>query len=691
MIRRISLACALMSSTALVALAPPQASAATWGPEVRLVFSNAGDIWIAHPSGSDLANLTNSAATEVAPTLSRTGRYVAYTVLSGGQPTVNVYDAQTGTHTTLVEGTAPDFSPVADVVAFIRFEPGSPGFYISSINVDGSGLKNWVAGTDVSLSPEWAPDGQSLLYTGSEGTPSCNEDMGGYYDIYHSYRLRRVTADGTRSVAAGEDTIAIGGGHEGGTTLAYTKRDLPPTGPDGFCVTTPSADYRLVVNGADAGPSDAYSVSVSATGDVAFANAGKVLVDPSGPEGPQVLFAGAQPDWGAVSSTPPPPKDVTSTPPPPKDDCTIKGTEGKDKLVGTAGDDVICGYGENDVLLGGGGNDVLLGGDGEDDLAGGPGVDTLDGGQDSDALRGDEGNDVIGGGLGTDLVTYFTSKQKVVVDLGKQVAKAGPHGTDSLTDVEGAFGSKTGDLLIGSGGSNHLFGGPGEDVIKGAGGTDLLYGSAGDDAIFGGGGGDLLEGSDGKDKLDGGASRDGCYDDEATRKSCETGLEKDPKGGEPPKDGPDTGDVRQALQPGSIVAKKAGATYWYIGKDDYLVVYSRANTQAIGAWAQTTGWESKACYFIRYTPARGACSAVGALNAVDKSQMQWFLWNAKQNGGCAIAILDWGHHGVAQFGKRWKTRAATSYTYRTYIPWVTAGRYSDVQTSEGGYVRAYCS
>ena len=104
--------------------------------------------------------------------MSRTGRYVAYTVLSGGQPTVNVYDAQTGTHTTLVEGTAPDFSPVADVVAFIRFEPGSPGFYISSINVDGSGLKNWVAGTDVSLSPEWAPDGQSLLYTGSEGTPS---------------------------------------------------------------------------------------------------------------------------------------------------------------------------------------------------------------------------------------------------------------------------------------------------------------------------------------------------------------------------------------------------------------------------------------------------------------------------------------------------------------------------------------
>ena len=56
---------------------------------------------------------------------------------------------------------------------------------------------------------------------------------------------------------------------------------------------------------------------------------------------------------------------------------------------------------------------------------------------------------------------------------------------------------------------------------------------------------------------------------------------------------------------------------------------------------------------------KGACSAASALNAVSKYQMKWFLWNAKRNGGCAIGILDWGHHGVVQFKSRWKARAAS--------------------------------
>lgn len=685
MVRRLLLTLAMLASMALVALGPPQANAATWGADVRLVFSRGGDIWIAHPDGSHLTNLTNSAATETSPTLSRTGRYVAYTVAAGSTVTIWVYDAQTGKHSSLVQGVAPDFSPTDDVVAFHRYEAGDPGtFNIYSINLDGTGLKNWVTGTDISLSPQWASDGQSLLYSGSEGARSCRVDMGGYDDIHYAYRLRRVSAGGARSVAAGDDTIRISGGQEAGGVLAYTKVPLPPTAGSGYCASTPPTDYHVVVNGAEGGSAQTGTVSVSAGGDVAYADTGgQIVVDPAGAEGAATLFEGSGPDWGVVGAAPPPP---------PTDDCTIKGTEGKDKLVGTAGADVICGFGENDVLLGNGGNDVLRGGDGEDDLAGGPGVDTLDGGEDDDALRGDEGNDVLGGGPGKDLVTYFTSKDKVTLDLAKQTAKAGSHGNDTLKEVEGAFGSKTGDLLLGSSGSNHLFGGPGKDVIKGGGGTDVLYGSAGDDVLDGGGGGDLLEGTEGKDTLDGGPARDACYDEKNTkRKSCEEGKEKEPKAGKPPKKGPDTGEMgRPAQRVGTLVAKRAGAWYWDLGKHDYLVVYSLATTQALGSWANTSGWENKACYFIRYTPARGACSAVGVLNAVSKYQMQWFLWNAKTNGGCAIGILDWGHHGVNQFANRWKTRAATSYTYRTYIPWVTAGRYSDVKTSNGGYVRVYC-
>jgi hypothetical protein len=70
--------------------------------------------------------------------------------------------------------------------------------------------------------------------------------------------------------------------------------------------------------------------------------------------------------------------------------------------------------------------------------------------------------------------------------------------------------------------------------------------------------------------------------------------------------------------------------------------------------------------------------------------MKWFLWNAKWNGGCAIAILDWGRHGINQFTKRWKTRPATFYRYNVAIPWLTPGRYTDVKTSNG-YLRLTCN
>ena len=191
MVRHIALACALMSSTALVALAPPQASAATWGPDVRLVFSNAGDIWIAHPDGSHLANLTNSPASEMAPTLSHTGRYVAYQAISGVQSTVNVYDTQTGTHTALIAGAQPDFSPAADVIAFNRYESGTFGIY--SVNLDGTDLKTWVSGPDASV--------DSTMGSGRP-VPALRRDRGdAVVQRRHGWLLRRLLR---QSVAPGD-------------------------------------------------------------------------------------------------------------------------------------------------------------------------------------------------------------------------------------------------------------------------------------------------------------------------------------------------------------------------------------------------------------------------------------------------------------------------------------------------------
>ncbi len=88
--------------------------------------------------------------------------------------------------------------------------------------------------------------------------------------------------------------------------------------------------------------------------------------------------------------------------------CTIEGTEGKDRLYGTPGDDVICGFGGNDKLFGFRGNDTLLGGGGNDRLYGGLGHDELIGEAGNDRLYGWFGNDTISGGDGDDkLWGYF--------------------------------------------------------------------------------------------------------------------------------------------------------------------------------------------------------------------------------------------------------------------------------------------
>lgn len=387
-------------------------------------------------------------------------------------------------------------------------------------------------------------------------------------------------------------------------------------------------------------------------------------------------------------------------------ECTIEGSPGRDRLVGTAGDDIICGLGDSDVLIGAGGNDTLYGGDGQDDLVGGPGQDSLQGDAGPDSLRGDEGDDLLVGGTGIDVVTYFTARQKVTVDLGKQRTRSTAHGTDRLLGVEGAFGSKAADDITGSSATNHLFGGPGNDTINGAAGTDYLNGSAGVDTLNGGRDGDLLEGEAGRDTLDGAADRDACYDKDAKRISCELGGEKDPRSGKPPGAGPDTDTVEGPSArsgdhngTGETTGATSGArtaagglmTYWNLGNGDFLVVYNLVATQQLGAWANATGWENQACRFIRAAPPiRGACTATGVLNSIAKYQMQWFLWNAKRNGDCAVGILDWGRHGVNQFKKRWKTRPATYARYNTAVPSITPGTYTDIKGAQGT-IRVPCT
>jgi acid phosphatase type 7 len=82
--------------------------------------------------------------------------------------------------------------------------------------------------------------------------------------------------------------------------------------------------------------------------------------------------------------------------------CTIRGTDGDDRLVGTRRRDVICGLGGNDKIFGLGANDVLRGGAGNDVLRGGRGRDRLYGNKGNDRLYGQSGSDRLVGGAGRD-------------------------------------------------------------------------------------------------------------------------------------------------------------------------------------------------------------------------------------------------------------------------------------------------
>jgi Ca2+-binding RTX toxin-like protein len=85
--------------------------------------------------------------------------------------------------------------------------------------------------------------------------------------------------------------------------------------------------------------------------------------------------------------------------------CTVKGTNGRDRLIGTAGGNGICGYDAKDRIFARGGNDAVFGGIGNDRIQGGPGGDTLEGGQGGDVIKaidGVQGNDTVYGGPGAD-------------------------------------------------------------------------------------------------------------------------------------------------------------------------------------------------------------------------------------------------------------------------------------------------
>jgi len=216
-------------------------------------------------------------------------------------------------------------------------------------------------------------------------------------------------------------------------------------------------------------------------------------------------------------------------------DDTLSGGIGADTVYGGGDDDLILGSGsvDDDEYFGGEGNDTInyedetedvlvhlgagmgtgdgigadilggienaVGGSGDDTLIGSAADNELLGNDGDDLLGGTAGDDTLDGGNGNDTVTYETTVNGVAVDLGAGMATGPEIDTDTLADIENAFGGAGDDSLTGSNGANLLIGNAGDDTMNGAAGNDTLFGGDGDDLILSGDGDDMLTGGDGAD------------------------------------------------------------------------------------------------------------------------------------------------------------------------------------------------
>jgi Ca2+-binding RTX toxin-like protein len=190
-------------------------------------------------------------------------------------------------------------------------------------------------------------------------------------------------------------------------------------------------------------------------------------------------------------------------------------------------------------------NDTIVGSNGSNVINGSLGNDRIDGGPGGDLLSGDGGDDAVVGGAGAgtgvldqDYVVYRDAPGPVSVDF--TAGRTTGWGNDTVTGIEGVFGSRYNDVLTGSNADNLLWGMEGDDELRGQSGENFalyskpvdanlaqgravgegtdrligivgLVGSSGNDKLTGdakpnvlvggSGGSDVLDGADGPDIL----------------------------------------------------------------------------------------------------------------------------------------------------------------------------------------------
>jgi Tol biopolymer transport system component len=140
------------------------ASSPTWSTTgTKIAFADLAssgakthDIWIVRTNGTGLTRLTHTAADEGGPKWAPNDKSILY---QRGRGVWQMRTNGTHQHRLIANASAPDWSPGATHIAFIR--QGDPWI----ANADGSGARQLAHTPEDDVSVTWSPDGRYLLLT----------------------------------------------------------------------------------------------------------------------------------------------------------------------------------------------------------------------------------------------------------------------------------------------------------------------------------------------------------------------------------------------------------------------------------------------------------------------------------------------------------------------------------------------
>jgi Tol biopolymer transport system component len=333
-------------------------------------------LWIVNSSWSDARRLPTKPGVSQ-PVFAPDGRRIAY-VRRASDIEILVLDVQSGrsvqlTRTPHIDELDPAWAPDGAQLVFVA-QRGHRLCDLFVVQANGSARRRLTRSADCEASPQWSPDGRTILYERrcDSGQARCG--------IY------AVPSDGQQA-----ETFVTTGSTPAwspdGSRIAFQRDTLYTAEADGSGAE-PVGVIGVTFGRAAWSPDGetlAYTTEEQVCGLFTVPRIALINVDGSNQtllESPH-CFRDSSPDW--------------------QPRCTLYGTSGRDRLVGGLGNDVICGLGGNDLIWAGAGDDVVIGGDGDDIIYGGSGKDRLFGGGGRDSVNAaDETADVVDGGPGHD-------------------------------------------------------------------------------------------------------------------------------------------------------------------------------------------------------------------------------------------------------------------------------------------------